>query len=145
MSAKVLLLCLFAVVILHCGVAEVGKGKDSSTWTWKSIQKIIDALPKKILIGCGEHVVYGAVSRICTDFESARCQSVTDNIWKAYNYFGLATGTFSGLQTFCTMIGGWIIQGVEVAAEIGWYGLTTSVGLLAYYSGYAPSNRPLLE
>ena len=135
MGEKGLLLCLFAVVILHCCAAK----EEKSTWTWKSIQKIIDAIPKKILIGCGEQAVYGAVSRICTDFGSNECQSVVNNAWEAYHYYGLGTGTFWPLKSICTNLGDWLIQGVEAAAQFGWYGVRTTVWILAntaYYSGW---------
>ena len=155
MGAKILLLCLFAGVMLHCCIAREEKGKDSSTWTWKSIEEIVKALPWKILKGCGEQVVYGAVSRVCTDFGSNKCQSVVDNTWDAYLYF-LGTGTFRPLESICTNLGDWLIQGVKAAAQFGWYGVRTTVWILAntayysgwgwgmYYSGYVLSSKVLV-
>ena len=122
-----LLLCLFAVVILHCCAAKEGR-EESNTWKWESIQKIVHGIPKKIMVGCGEEAVKGAVSRLCTDFGPVGCQSVADNIWNVYSYLGLATGTLPGLQTVCNALGDWLVQLVQLAARIGWHGLTSLVG-----------------
>ena len=127
MCAKGLLLCLFAVVILHCCAAEEGR-EESKTWKLESIQKIIHAIPKKIMVGCGEEAVKGAVGRLCTNFGSVRCQSVADNIWNVYSYLGLATGTLPGLQTVCNALGDWLVRLVHLAAMFAWYGLTSLLG-----------------
>ena len=137
-GAKGALLCLFAVVVLHCCAAK--EAREDSKMQWKSITAIVSEIPKTILIGCGEQVVYGVVSRICTDLESDSCQRVVGNAWDAYHYYGLATGTYSWLEDFCTNLGDWLYQGVKVAAQISWYGVKTTVWLLGYtlyYTGYA--------
>lgn len=134
MGAKGALLCLFAVVVLH-GCAAKEEREDSKT-QWKSIPEIVYKIPKKILIGCGEQVVYGVVSRICTDLESDSCQSVVGNAWDAYHYYGLSTGTYSWLQDFCTKLSDWLYQGVKVAAQISWKTTTWLLGYTSYYIGY---------
>ena len=136
MAAKGLILCLFAVVILYCCAAK----EEKSTWTWRSIPEIVSNIPKKILIGCGEQAVYGAVSRICTDFGSNECQSVVNNAWEAYHYYGLGTGTYSALKDVCTNLGDLLYQGVKKTAQIGWSGVKIAgwlLGYTLYYSGYA--------
>ena len=134
MASKALLLCLLAVVILHCCVAKKGKGKESNTWSWKRIKEVVGTLPEKIVKSCGEEAVYGAVSRLCTDFGPARCQSVVDTVWDAYNHFGFATGPLPVLQTICNTLGDWLVQLAEVAARIAWKGLTAILQLGLSYA-----------
>ena len=142
MGAKGLLLCLSAVVILHCCCAKEWR-KDSETQTWTSIAEIVSSFPQKILMGCGEHVVRGAVSGICTDLGSDNCQSVVNNAWQVYHYYGLGTGTYSILEDVCDNLGDLLYQGVKAVAQISWYGMKTTVwalGYVLYYSGYAVSS-----
>ena len=137
MGAKVTLLCLFAVAVLHCCAAK--EEREDSKTQWKSIEEIVSEIPKKILIGCGEQAVHSVVSHICTDLESDRCQRVVRNAWDAYHYYGLATGTYSWMENSCTKLGDWLYQGVKVAAEISWYGAKSTaylIGCTLYYAGY---------
>ena len=125
MGAKVTLLCLFAVVVLHCCAAK--EEREDSKKQWKSIEEIVYEITK-ILIGCGEQVVHSVVSHICTDLESDRCQRVVDNAWDAYHYYGLATGTYSWMENFCTNLGDWLYQGVKVAAKYSYTGCSLTSG-----------------
>ena len=135
MCAKGLCLCLFAVVILHCCAAKEGR-EESNTRKWKSILEIVNNMPEKIVVGCREEAVKGAVSRLCTNFGPVGCQSVADNIWKVYSYLGLATGTLPGLQTYCNTLGDGLVQLVQLAVRIGWYELTSLVGYALSSGGH---------
>ena len=149
MCAKGLLLCLFAVVILHCCAAEEGR-EESSTWKWTSIPEIVSNMPKKIVFGCVEEVVYGTVSSICTDLGSDDCQSVVDNSWEVYHYYGLGTGTYSFLKDICNNLGNLLYRGVKAVTQISWYTVKAIVwvsGCVLHYTGYALMNggRYMLE
>ena len=143
MGAKVTLLCLFAVVVLHCCAAK--EEREDSKTQWKSIEEIVSEIPKKILIGCGEQVVHSVVSHICTDLESDSCQRVVGNAWDAYHYYGLATGTYSWLENPCTNLGDWLYPGVKVAAKYSWKTMTWWLGCNLYYTGCSLTSWHLLN
>ena len=46
MGAKGALLCLFAVVVLHCCAAK--EEREDSKMQWKSIEGIVSEMPRKI-------------------------------------------------------------------------------------------------
>ena len=46
MGAKGALLCLFAVVVLHCCAAK--EEREDSKMQWKSIEEIVSEMPRKI-------------------------------------------------------------------------------------------------
>ena len=133
MGKKILFACLFAVVIFHCSVATDKKDQQTHKWSWKSVPEMARDVSTKILKGCSEHVIFGAFSSLCTDFESDSCQSAVNNLWDAYHKFGLATATYSVVETFCPWLGHVLYYGAKVAVQIAWL-TTTTPGLITYVS-----------